>query len=145
MNFVYVLCILYVLKWSEVKVTQSCLTLCDPMNYTAHGILQARILEWIAFPFSRGSSQPRDGTEVSCIAGGSLPAEPQGNSSVCTNYIAFHIFQGWEENSMFVDQRLTRLQSGVSEMKTSSILDFLVKQLSKNSMKSALNWLGMQQ
>ena len=41
-------------------------------------------------------------------------------------YIAFHIFQGWEENSMFVDQRLTRLQSGVSEMKTSSILDFLV-------------------
>ena len=42
---------------SEVKVTQSCLTLCDPMDYTAHGILQARILEWVAFPFSRGSSQ----------------------------------------------------------------------------------------
>ena len=55
-----------------------------------------------------------------------LPAEPQGNSSVCTNYIAFHIFQGWGENSLFVDQRLTQLQSGVSGMKTSSILDFLV-------------------
>ena len=53
---------------SEVKVTQSCLTLCDPMDYTAHGILQARILEWVAFPFSRGSSQPRDQTQVSCIA-----------------------------------------------------------------------------
>ena len=35
-----------------------------------HGILEARILEWVAFPFSRGSSQPRDGTQVSCIAGG---------------------------------------------------------------------------
>ena len=37
----------------EVKVTQSCLTLCNPMNYTVHGILQARILEWVAFPFSQ--------------------------------------------------------------------------------------------
>ena len=45
---------------SEVKVAQSCLTLCDPMDYTVHGILQARKLEWVAFPFSRGSSQPRD-------------------------------------------------------------------------------------
>ena len=46
-----------------------CLTLCYPMNYTVHGILQARILEWVTFSFSRGSSQPRDGTQVSCIAG----------------------------------------------------------------------------
>ena len=38
----------------KVKVTQSCPTVCDPMNYTFHGILQARILEWVAFPFSRG-------------------------------------------------------------------------------------------
>ena len=53
----------------KVKVAQSCLTLCDPMNYTVHGILQARILEWVAFPFSRGSSQPRDQTQVSPIAG----------------------------------------------------------------------------
>ena len=42
-----------------VKVTQSHLTLCDPMDYTVHGILQARILEWVAFPFYRDSSQPR--------------------------------------------------------------------------------------
>ena len=46
--------------WNEVKIAQSCLTLCDSMDYVAHGILQARILEWVAFPFSRGSSQPRD-------------------------------------------------------------------------------------
>ena len=54
----------------KVKVTQSCPTLCDPMDYTVHGILQARILEWVAFPFSRGSSQPRDRTQVSCTASG---------------------------------------------------------------------------
>ena len=53
-----------------VKVPQSCLTLCDPMDYTAHGILQARILEWVAGPFSRGSSQPTDHTQVSRVAGG---------------------------------------------------------------------------
>ena len=54
----------------KVKVTQSCPTLCNPMDYIVHGILQARILEWLAFPFSKGSSQPRDGTQVSHIAGG---------------------------------------------------------------------------
>ena len=58
---------LYLVK---VKVTQSCPTLCSPMDYTVHGIFQARILEWVAFPFSRGSSQPRDWTQVSCIIGG---------------------------------------------------------------------------
>ena len=52
------------------NAAQSCLTLCDPMDDTVHGILQARILEWVAFAFSRASSQPRDGTHVSCIAGG---------------------------------------------------------------------------
>ena len=52
----------------EVKVTQSCLTLCDAMDYIVHGILQAKILEWVAFPFSRGSSQPRDRTQVSHIS-----------------------------------------------------------------------------
>ena len=44
----------------KVKVTQSCLTLCDPMIHTVHGILEARILEWLAFSFSRGFSQSRD-------------------------------------------------------------------------------------
>ena len=52
-----------------MKVAESCPTLCDPTDYTVHGILQARILEWVAFPFSRGSSQPRDQTQVSHIAG----------------------------------------------------------------------------
>ena len=61
---------------SEVKVlvTQSCPTLWDPMDCSqpdcsVHGILQARILQWVAIPFSRGSSQPRDRTRVSFTAG----------------------------------------------------------------------------
>ena len=57
-------------KETKVKVAQACPTLCDPMGYTVHGILQVRTLEWIAFPFSRGSSQPRDRTQGSHIAGG---------------------------------------------------------------------------
>ena len=50
-------------------IDRLCLTLCDAMDYTIHGILQARILEWVAFPFSRGSSQHRDQTQASRIAG----------------------------------------------------------------------------
>ena len=56
------------------EVAQSCPTLCDPMDCSlqgssVHGIFQARVLEWIAISFSRESSQPRDWTQVSCIAG----------------------------------------------------------------------------
>ena len=61
---------------SKVKVfiVQSCLTLCDPPDCSppgspVHGILQARILEWVAMPSSRGSSRPKDGAQASCIAG----------------------------------------------------------------------------
>ena len=61
----------------KVKVPLLFLTLCDPRSYTVHGILQARILEWVVFLFSRGSSQSRDWTQVSCIAVDSLPTEPQ--------------------------------------------------------------------
>ena len=58
--------------------------LCDPMDYSPsgssiHGISQARILEWVAKPFSRESSQPRDQTSISCIAGRFSCAEPWGN------------------------------------------------------------------
>ena len=67
----------------EVLVALSCLTLCNTMDYSppgssVHGILQGRILEWIAMPSSRGSSRPRDGTHVSCIGGRFLPSEASG-------------------------------------------------------------------
>ena len=61
---------MFVKTCSEVRGAQLCPTLCDPMDYTVHGILLARILQWVAIPFSRESSQHRDWTQVSCIAGG---------------------------------------------------------------------------
>ena len=65
----------------KLLVAQSCLTLRDPMDhslpgFSVHGILKARILEWVAIPFSRGSSLPRDRTQVSCTACRFLPSEP---------------------------------------------------------------------
>ena len=57
-------------KKVKVKVAPSCPTLHDPMDYMVHRILRARILEWVAWPFSKGPSQPRDQTQVSHIAGG---------------------------------------------------------------------------
>ena len=54
---------------NEERLAQSCLTLCDPMDCTVHQSLWDRILEWVAFPFSRGSSQPRGRTQVSHTAG----------------------------------------------------------------------------
>ena len=80
-------------------VTQSCLILCDPMDCSplgssVHGILQARILEWIAMSSSRGSSQPRDRTQVSCIAGGffTIWATREGQSQVsCSQCPGVHV------------------------------------------------------
>ena len=60
-----------------MNAAQPRLTLCDPTDYTVHGILQDRTLECVAFPLSRGSSQPRDWTQVSHIEG-RLPAESRG-------------------------------------------------------------------
>ena len=62
----------------KVKVTQSCPTLCDPMDYTVRGILQARILEWVAFPFSRDLPNPGIELRSPTLQADSLPAEPQG-------------------------------------------------------------------
>ena len=58
----------------KVLVAQGCMTLCDPMDCTApgssvRGILQARLLEWVAIPFSMRSSWPRDQSQICCIAG----------------------------------------------------------------------------
>ena len=66
--------VLHDLKWYENESCSVMLTLCDPMDCnlpgsSAHGIFEARILEWVAISFSRRSSQPRGRTQVSCIAG----------------------------------------------------------------------------
>ena len=92
------------LAWSEknkVKslVTQSCLALCNPMDCSPpgtslHGILQARILDWIAIPFSRASSQSRDGTQVSYTAGRFFTIRALGKHSNHT--------RGWTQKSSSV-------------------------------------------
>ena len=79
----------------------SCLTLCDPMRCSlpgpsVRGMLQARILEWVAISSSKGSSPPRDQTWVPCIAGDSFPSEPQGavlSLSVMSNSLQPHRLQ----------------------------------------------------
>ena len=69
---------------SESEVTQSYLTFRDPIDCSlpgssVHGIFQARVLEWVAIPFSRESSQPRDRTWVSCIAEILYPLSYEGS------------------------------------------------------------------
>ena len=61
-----------------MNVAQSCPTICDPMDYTVYGIPQARILEWVAIPFSRGSSQSRDSNQSHVLQVDSLSAESLG-------------------------------------------------------------------
>ena len=90
--------------YTLVKSLQSCLTLCGPRDRSppgssVHGILQARILEWVAMPPSRRSSQPRDLTCVSCgscIAGGFLPLTHQESPYTHTHKHT-HISEHWLE------------------------------------------------
>ena len=72
---------------------------CSPPGSSVHGILQARILEWVAISFSRGSSRPRDWTQVSCIAGRCLTPEPPGklpvwikNLTTTKKNLSWHLF-----------------------------------------------------
>ena len=67
------------------------------MDYTVHGILQARILEWVAFPFSRESSKLRDRTQVTALQADSLPAELQGKPTF--NIMCILIPGKWFYNS----------------------------------------------
>ena len=70
----------------KVKVAQLCPTLCNPMDYTVYGILQARIQEWVAFPFSRESSQPRIKSRSPTLQADTLTSEPPGKHK---SYVAF--------------------------------------------------------
>ena len=82
-------------KWSKSDKNESRSVVSDSLwphgLYTVHGILQARIQEWVAFPSSRGSSQHRNRIQVSCIAGRFLPAEPQRKSDKQLTYITYNV------------------------------------------------------
>ena len=89
-----------------VLVAQACPTLCNPTDCnppdsSVHGILQARILEWIAIPFSGVSSQPRDWTRVSCIASRFFTSEPPGKPII--------LYTWWLKPSLFNDKSMLLL------------------------------------
>ena len=99
-------------RWSEVA--QSCPTLCDPMDCSPpgsslHGILQARILEWVAISFSRGSSRPRDWTRVSLIPGRrfNLWATREAQIKVMLNLTwVKNLLKTWGELGVGVEERI---------------------------------------
>ena len=85
----------------KVKIVQSCPTLCNPMDYIVHGILQVRILEWVAFPFSRKFPNPGIEPRSSALHAASLTAEPPGkpkNTGVGSLSLLQHIFRTQELN-----------------------------------------------
>ena len=120
----YVFC----MYWSEVKWKSLSHVWLFVTPWTLQPVGFSRPEYWSGEPLPSPGDLPNPGMEPrsAALQVDFLPAKIQGNSSVCTNYIAFHFFQGCGENSLFVDQGLTQLQSGVSGMKTSVILDFLV-------------------
>ena len=103
----------------HAKSFQSCPTLCDPLDCSplgssVHGILQARILEWVALPFSRGSSLPRDQIHVSCIAGRCSPVWATREAQLC-------VFNLIQLNSPDPSEHLLRILhwAGCTELWTS--------------------------
>ena len=85
----------------KMEVVWSCLTHCDPMDYTALGILQARILEWVAIPFSRVSSQPTIEPRSPALQAETLSSEPPGkprNTEVGSLSLLQRIFLTQESN-----------------------------------------------
>ena len=97
----------------KVKVAQSCPILFHPMDYTVHGILQARILEWVVFPFSRGSSHPGIEPRSPILQADSLPAEPSGkpkNTGVHSLSLLQWIFPAQELNQyLFLKDKIRQL------------------------------------
>ena len=89
-------CILHTNKWKvKVLVTQSCPTLCDPMDCSppgSSGILQVRILQWVAIPFSRGSSHPRDQTWFSCMARRFFTIRTTREAHIPNNLVGYHVW-----------------------------------------------------
>ena len=86
-------------------VTQLCPTLCNPMDCSlqgssVHGIFQARVLEWVAIAFSRGSSWPRDRTRVSQLQADAFPSEPPGK--IIINHTKLQIFKHLQSKTMAV-------------------------------------------
>ena len=106
---------------SESEVAQSCLILCYPMDCSppgssVHGILQARVLEWVAISFSRGSSRPRDWTHVSSIADRCFTIWATREAPLIIKVLLIRIFwlhigtQLWTSNACIIQMQVTEMQ-----------------------------------
>ena len=105
------------------SVTQSCWTLCDPMDYnppgsSVHGILQARILECVALPSSRGSSWPRDQTWVTCIEGRFLTIWATREAQSRARWLGL--------KSFLSEKEVKGIQTGKEEVKLSLFADDMI-------------------
>ena len=130
---------------STREVTQSCLTLCDPMDYSppgssVHGIFQARVLEWVAISFSRRFSPPRNRTRVSCIIGRcfTIWAKALGNLK------RKEIQPKWTCGCQLIDDKskdeLVWFNSTTTKMHTQLLLDYVQKWLqSRGKIKPSNN------
>ena len=115
-----------------MKVTQSCPTLCDPTDETVHGILQARILQWVPFPFSRRSSQPRNQPGSPALKVGSLPAEPQGKPKVSRRKKIIKNRNHWSRKQETIEKRReTNSWLFGKIIRTDKLLDRLMKEKGK--------------
>ena len=110
---------LHSMKGKEKWVTQSCLTLCDPMEYTVHGILQPRILKWVAVPFSSGSYWPRNWTGISCITG-------EFFTSWATSSAQFSSLQSLSRVQLFATPWTAAHQASLSITNSRSLLKLMI-------------------
>ena len=107
----------------KVKCPLLCLTPCNPMDYTVHGILQARTLEWVAFPFSRGFSQPREWTQVFHIAGRFFYQLSHQGSPRILEWVAYPFFSRSSQ---------PRNQTGVSCVAGGFFTNWAIREAPKN-------------
>ena len=113
------------LKKVKLLVVQSCPTLCDPMDCSlpgssVHGILQARILEWVAIPFSRESSHSGIKPGSPTLQADSLPSEPKGRLSICISDFSAYKLHTWRLSGHLIRNLYQALSPSV-EISTENI------------------------
>ena len=128
--------------------SHSVVSFCDPMDFTVCGILQPRILQWEAFHFSRGSSQPRDWTQDSELQANSLPAEPQGkprNTGADSLSFLQRIFRTQESQTDSLPSELSRnpMDCVVHGLLQARILEWVAITFSRGSSQPGIKPLSL--
>ena len=135
----------------KVLVTQLCLSLCDPMDSSpadspVHGILQARVLEWVAILFSRGSSWPRDWTQVSCTAGGFFTVWATRKAQLIQRHSPNNsLLRQWRRNGKILKkvQSWTKIKPGIEPRSSTLQLDSLPSEPPGKPMNTGVGSLSL--